>query len=195
MSDAIKWNFRFTAEMGHLDDENEDFTHVVLSLNWQKVDIHYHQKCQDIIDHAGDNKTLLMQKIQMVFFATEIGHRHVKWWDFKYGVLSLDSQMVNIHYHLKCQGIRENAGDNKPLLIQKIQMVVFATEMGNLDDKGLDFMHGFLSLDSQMANIHYHLKCRGIKENAGDNKLWLFRSIQMVVFTTEIGHLDDKDEI
>ena len=249
MSDAIKWNFRFSAEMGHLDDKNVDFKHVVLSLNWQRVDIHYHQKCQDISDHAGDNKPLLIQKIQMVVLATEIGHRHVKWWDFKYGVLSLDSQMVNIHYHLKCQDITDNAGDNKPLLIQKIQMVafateighlhfkwwdfkygvlsldsqivnvhyhlkcqditdtvgdnklwlfksiqnvVFATEMGNLDDKGLDFMHCFLSFDSQMVNVNYKLKCQGIRENAGENKLWLFRSIQMVVFTTEIGHLDDK---
>ena len=50
-------------------------------------------------------------------------------------------------------------------------MVVFATEMGNLDDKGLDFMHGFLSLDFQMVNIHYHLECQDITDNAGDNKL------------------------
>ena len=64
--------------MGHLDDKNVDFKHVVLSLNWQKVDIHYHQKCQDISDHAGDNKPLLIQKIEMVVLATEIGHRNVK---------------------------------------------------------------------------------------------------------------------
>ena len=43
--------------------------------------------------------------------------------------------------------------------------------MGNLDDKGLDFMHGFLSFDSQMVNVNYKLKCQGIRENAGDNKL------------------------
>ena len=171
MSDAIKWNFRFSAEMGHLDDKNVDFKHVVLSLNWQKVDIHYQQKCQDISDHAGDNKPLLIQKIQMVVLATEIGHRHVKWWDFKYGVQSLDSQMVNIHYHLKCQDITDNAGDNKPLLIQKIQMVVFATEIGHLHFKWWDFKYGVLSLDSQIVNIHYHLKCQDITDNVGDNKL------------------------
>ena len=92
-----------------------------------------------------------------------------------HGFLSLDSLMKNIHYHLKCQDITDNAGDYKLWLIQKIQIVVFATEMGNLDDKGLDFLHGFLSLDSQMVNVHHHLKCQGIRKNAGDNKLWLFR--------------------
>ena len=53
--------------------------------------------------------------------------------------------------------------------------------MGNLYDKGLDFKCGALSLDSQMVNIHYHLKCQDIRDNAGDNKLWLFQSIQKVV--------------
>ena len=192
MGDAIKWNFRFSAEMGHLDDKNVDFKHVVLSLNWQKVDIHYHQKCQDISDHAGDNKPLLIQKIEMVVLATEIGHRNVKWWDFKYGVLSLDSQMVNIHYHLKCQDITDNAGDNKPLLIQKIQMVVIATEIGHLHFKWWEFKYGVLSLDSQMVNIHYHLKCQDIADNAGDNKPLLIQKVKMVVFATEIGHLHFK---
>ena len=32
--------------------------------------------------------------------------------------------------------------------------------MGNLYDKGLDFMCGALSLDSQMVNIHYHSNVR-----------------------------------
>ena len=50
-------------------------------------------------------------------------------------------------------------------------MVVFATEIGHLDDKGLDFMHGFLSLDSLMKNIHYHLECPDITDNVRDNKL------------------------
>ena len=53
--------------------------------------------------------------------------------------------------------------------------------MGNLYDKGLDFKYGALSLDSQMVNIHYHLKYQDITDNAGDNKLWLFQSIQKVV--------------
>ena len=53
--------------------------------------------------------------------------------------------------------------------------------MGNLYDKGLDFKCGALSLDSQMVNIHYHLDCQDITDNAGDNKLWLFQSIQKVV--------------
>ena len=55
--------------------------------------------------------------------------------------------------------------------MQSIQNVVFATEMDNLDDKGLDFMNGFLSFDSQLVNVNYKLKCQGIRENAGDNKL------------------------
>ena len=49
----------------------------------------------------------------MVIYETEIGHLDEKRWDFKHYVLSLDSQMVNIHYHLKCQEITDNAGDNK----------------------------------------------------------------------------------
>ena len=43
--------------------------------------------------------------------------------------------------------------------------------MGDLYDKGLDFKRGALSLDFQMVNIHYHLKCQDITDNAGDNKL------------------------
>ena len=106
-------NVVFTSEMGNLDDKGLDFMHGFLSFDSQMVNIHYHLKCQDITDNAGDNKPLLIQKIQMVVFATEIGHLHFKWWDFKYGVLSLDSQIVNIHYHLKCQDITDNVGDNK----------------------------------------------------------------------------------
>ena len=53
--------------------------------------------------------------------------------------------------------------------------------MGNIYDKGLDFKCGVLSLDSQMVNIHHHLKCQDITENVGDNKLRLFQSIQKVV--------------
>ena len=113
----------------------------------------------------------------MVVFATEMGYLDDKGWDFKHGVLSLDSQMVNIHYHLKCQDITDNVGDNKLWLFMSIQNVAFATEMDNLGDKGLDFMQGFLSLDSQIANIHYHLKCQDIIDNVSDNKLWLIDSI------------------
>ena len=147
MSDAIKWNFRFSAEIGHLDDKNVDFKHVVLSLNWQMVNIHYHQKCQDITDNAGDNKLWLIQKIQMVVFATEIGHFYDKGGDFKHAVLFLDSQMVSIHYHLKCQDITDNAGDNKLWNFLSIQVVVYSTEMGHLDDKKRDFKKGALSLN------------------------------------------------
>ena len=86
-----------------------------------------------------------------------------------------------IHYHLECQDITDNAGDNKLWLFQSIQKVIQPIEMGNLDDKGLDFKCGALSLDSQMVNIHYHLECQDITDNAGDNKLWLFQSIQKVV--------------
>ena len=49
-------------------------------------------------------------------------------------------------------------------------MVVFATEMGHVDDKRRDLKHGLLSLDLHLVNIHYHLKCKDIKDNAGDNK-------------------------
>ena len=156
------------------------------------LSIHYHLKCQDINDNGSDNKLWLIQSIQIVAFASEMDYIDNKGWIFVHGVLFLDSLMVNIHYHLKCQDITDNVGDKKLWLVQWIQNVVFATEMGNLDDKGLDFMHGFLSSDSQMVNVHYHLKCQGIRENAGDNKLWLLRSIQMVVFATEMGYLDDK---
>ena len=127
-----------------------------------------------INDKDGNNKLWLIEKIQMVLFSTEIG-LHVKSWDFKYGVLSLDSQMVNIHYHLKCQGIRENAGDNKLWLFRWIQMIVFATEMGYLHDKGWDLAHGVLFLDSQMVNIHYHLKYQENTDSAGDNKFSLIQ--------------------
>ena len=43
--------------------------------------------------------------------------------------------------------------------------------MGNLDDKGLDFMHGVVTLDSHMVSIHYHLKCQDITDNARDTKV------------------------
>ena len=43
--------------------------------------------------------------------------------------------------------------------------------MGDLQDKGLYFKCGAMSLDSQMVNIHYHLKCQDITDNACDNKL------------------------
>ena len=42
-----------------------------------------------------------------------MGNLYDKGLDFKCGALSLYSQMVNIHYHLKCQDITENVGDNK----------------------------------------------------------------------------------
>ena len=177
MSDAIKWKFCFSAEMGHLDDKNVDFKYVVLSLNWKMVNIHYHLKYQDITDHTGDNKLWLFQSIQMVVFATEMGYLDDKASDFEHGVLFLDSLMVHIHYHLKCQEITDNEGDNKLWLMQSIQMVVFATDMGRLDDNRLELKHGALWLDSLMKNLHYHFKCQDITENAGDNKHWLFHSI------------------
>ena len=43
-----------------------------------------------------------------------------------------------IHYHLECQDITDNGSDNKLWLILSIQLVVFATEMGDIDDKGWD---------------------------------------------------------
>ena len=89
--------------------------------------------------------------------------------------------MLSIHYHLKCQDITDNWSDNKLSMIQSIQMVVFAIEMGYLDDKGLDFMHGFLSLDSQMVNIHYHQKCQDNADSAGDNKVSLIQYIKIIV--------------
>ena len=63
--------------------------------------------------------------------------------------------------------------------------------MGYLDDKGSDFEHGVLFLDSQMVSSKYHLKCQEITDNAGDNKPWLFQSIQMVLVSPEMGNLDD----
>ena len=72
-------------------------------------------------------------------FAAEMGHLDDKNWDFKHGVVSLDSQMVTIHYHLECQDITHNGSDNKLWLMQSNQMVLFANKMGNLDDKKLDF--------------------------------------------------------
>ena len=103
--------------------------------------------------------------------------------------------MVNIHYDLKCQDFTDNGSDNKLWLIQSIQIVVFATEMGHIDNKGWDFKYGVLSLDLKMVIIHYHLKYQDITENAGDNKLWLFKSIQMVVFATEMGIMMIRDQI
>ena len=167
----------FSTEIGYLDDKGWDFVHSGLFLYSQMVNIHYHLKCQDITDNVGDNKLWLFWSIQMVVFATEMRYLDDKGWDFVHSVLFLDSQMVNIHYHLKCQDITDNVGDNKLWLFWSIQIVVFATEMGNLDDKGLDFMHGFLSLDSQMANIHYHLKWQDITDNGSDNNRWLTDSI------------------
>ena len=49
----------------------------------------------------------------MVVFATKIGHFYDNGGDFEQGALSLNWQMVSIHYHLKCQDITDNAGDNK----------------------------------------------------------------------------------
>ena len=161
----------------------------MLVLDSHMVNIHYHLKCQDITDNGSDNKLWLIKSIEIVVFATEMGHIDNKGWDFEHGVLFLDSLIVNIHYHFKCQEITDKEGDNELWLFQWNQMVVFATEMGKLDDKGLDFMHGFLLLDSQMVNIHYHLKCHYITDNAGDNKLLLIQSIQMVVLATEMGNL------
>ena len=59
-----------------------------------------------------------------------------------------------IHYHLKCQDITDNGSDNKLWLTQSIQIVVFASDIGHIDNKGWDFEHGGLFLHSQMVNIH-----------------------------------------
>ena len=82
MSDAIKWIVRFSAEIGHLDDKNVHFKHVVLSLIWQMVNIHYHLKCQDITENLSDNKLWLIQSIQTVASATEMGLSDDKEWAF-----------------------------------------------------------------------------------------------------------------
>ena len=42
-----------------------------------------------------------------------MGNLYDKELDFKCGALSLDSQMVNIHYHLECLDITDNGRDNK----------------------------------------------------------------------------------
>ena len=47
-----------------------------------------------------------------------MGNLYDKGLDFKCGALSLDSQMVNIHYHLMCQDNIDSAGDNKLSQIQ-----------------------------------------------------------------------------
>ena len=182
----------FPTEMCHLHVKWWDFKHGVLSLDSQMVHINYHLKYQEITDNAGDNKLWFLQSIHHVDFATQIGHLDDNRWDFMHGVVSLDSQMVSIHYYLKCQDITGNAGDNKPWLIQSFQIVVFATEMGHIHNKGWDFEHGVLFLDSLMVNIHYHLKYQEITDNACDNKLWLFWSIQLVVVAPEMRNLDDK---
>ena len=49
----------------------------------------------------------------MVVFSTEMGHLDDKKRDFKQGALSLNWQIVSIHYYLECQDIIDNAGDNK----------------------------------------------------------------------------------
>ena len=59
--------------------------------------------------------------------------------------------------------------------MQSIEMVVCATEMGHTDSNRWDFNHGVLSLNSQFASIHYHLKCQGIRDNAADNEIWLIQ--------------------
>ena len=171
----------FATKMGYLDDKGWEFEHGVLFLHSQMVNIHYHLMYQDNTNNAGDNKhwlpdliqfkrsllhlkwvftdngsyikLWLIQSIQIVVFATEMGHIDNKGWDFENGVLFLDSLMVSIHYHLKCQEITDNAGDNKLWLMQPIQMVVFATDMGHLDDNIWDSKHGALSLDSQKVKF------------------------------------------
>ena len=47
--------------------------------------------------------------------------------------------MVSIHYYLKCQDITDNWSDNKIELIQSIQTVASATELGLIGDKGWAF--------------------------------------------------------
>ena len=161
--------------MGNLYDKGLDFKCGALSLDSQMVNIHYHLKCQDITDNAGHNKLWLMQSIQIVVCATEMGHIDSKRWAVNHGLLSFNSQMVSIHYHLKCQEITDNEGDNKLWLMQSIQMVVFATDMGHLDGNRWDLKHGALWLDYLMKNIHYHLKCQAITDNARDNKRWVMQ--------------------
>ena len=45
-----------------------------------------------------------------------------------------------------------------------------------------------------MVNFHYHFKCQDITDNACDNKLILMISIQMIIHTTGIIHLDKQTE-
>ena len=151
------------------------FEHGVLFLDSMMVNIHYHLRCQEITDNAGDNKLWLFQSIQMVVVAPEMRNLDGKGSDFEHGVLFLDSLMVHIYYHLKCQEITDNEGDNKLWLMESIQMVVFATDMGHLDDNRWDLKHGAMWLDSLMKNNHYHLKCQDITDNARDYKRWVMQ--------------------
>ena len=49
----------------------------------------------------------------MIIPATGIIHLDTNRQDFKHGLLYECLQIVNIHYHFKCQDITDNAGDNK----------------------------------------------------------------------------------
>ena len=43
-----------------------------------------------------------------------------------------------------------------------------------------------------MVNFHYHLKCQDITDNACDDNLRMMLSIQMIIRTTGISHLDNN---
>ena len=55
--------------------------------------------------------------------------------------------------------------------MQSIPKIIYATEMGHLDEDSLDFNLGLLLLSLRMAYIQYHLKCGDFTDNGGDNKL------------------------
>ena len=54
-----------------------------------------------------------MQWIQKIIPATEIVHFDEDLLDLNLGLLPLSLQMAYIQYHLKCQNLTDNGGDNK----------------------------------------------------------------------------------
>ena len=54
-----------------------------------------------------------MESIQSIVFACEIVHFDDNGRELKIGLMLKTRNMVYFHYHLKCQDITDNGGDNE----------------------------------------------------------------------------------
>ena len=103
--------------------------------------------------------------------------------------------MVYFQYHLNCQYITDNGGDNEISQKISVQWIVFASEIIRLDEVERIWDLFLPQLAEYMVYFQYHLNCQYFTDNGGDNEIRQKLSAQWIFFAFEIICLDEVERI